>query len=564
MPKAASPPPSTGEGREQSMGQDGNGPGKKRPAKENAASKADHIPLVQAVVAELGHPEDLMTRQLRLDGQTVEIVFIDGLVDRTTIQDTIVNRLQREALRRRAQVSRRSGITLQDAEASMVGTPHLERVEELDQIINRLLEGGTLIAADNWKQALMASTEGWEKRDITEPDTESVVRGSREGFTENLRTNTALVRRRLRSRDLVLERLRVGSVSNTPVTIMYLKGIAHESLLAEVKQRLARVDINGVLESGYLEEWIEDNPFSPFPQVQYTERPDRVAAALLQGKVAIMADNTPMALIVPTTLNSLMHAPDDYSERSWLSLPVRLVRYTGLIFTLLLPATYVALTSYHVELVPTPLMLSLIRQRETVPYPSVVEALGMELVLQILIEAGVRLPRPVGSAVTIVGAIVIGDAAVSAGLVSATMVITASLTALASFTIPAYNLGATIRWLGVLLIIPASILGILGLLFGIMALLIHLANLRSFGVPYLVPTAPMVWESNREDMLWRSYHWRQPFRPQFLARRETRSIGSSEATGLQGWKPPQQPPARESKHLELERSYSATARGRTR
>lgn len=530
----------------------------------DSEGKSKHIPLVQNIVAALGSPEDLMTRELRLGGQVVELAFIDGLVDRSTIQDAIITRLQEEIVRRQKQsLPPWGGVSLEEAEASMIGTSRLGRSNDLDQITKSLLEGGTLIAANNWDQALLASTEGWEKRDISEPDTEPVVRGSREGFTENLRTNTALLRRRLRSRDLILERMRVGTVTNTPVTIMYLKGIVNQGVLAEVKQRLSRVEMDAVLESGYLEEWIEDDPFSPFPQVQYTERPDKAAASLLEGKVAIMTDNTPMVLIVPTTINSLMQSPDDYSERSWLSLPVRLVRYAGLIFTLLLPATYVALVSFHIELIPTPLMLSLIRQRETVPYPAVVEALGMELVLQVLIEAGLRLPRPIGSAVTIVGAIVIGDAAVSAGLVSATMVITASLTALASFTIPAYNLGATVRWLGVLMILPASILGLPGMLFGILALLIHMSNLRSFGTPYLAPLAPMIWVEN-EDMLWRAYYWKHAYRPTHLTSQDARRIGRSGREGSRLWKPPQQPPRQGSKRLELERHDLIGPRGRAR
>ncbi|MBE3582659.1 MAG: spore germination protein [Limnochordaceae bacterium] len=508
----------------------------------------------------LGRPEDLIKRTLVIGNQTIVVVFIDGLVDRSSIQDMIVSHLQSASRRLRQTGKPPTPVTLSDTKNLLVGSDRLKQAGDPHVLTLALLDGATVIVSDQWEQALIASTEGWEKRDISEPETETVLRGPREGFTENLRTNTALVRRRLRTPDLMLERIRVGTSTNTSITLAWLRDVARPELVEEVKQRLRRVEMDAVLESGYLEEWIVDDPFSPFPQVMHTERPDRVTASLLEGRVAILTDGTPMALIVPATLNMLMQAADDYYGNWVLSLPTRLVRYTGMALTLLLPALYVALTAYQSELIPTPLMLAIAQQREAVPYPAIVEALMMSVVFQILIEAGVRLPRPVGSAVTIVGAIVIGQAAVAAGLVSATMVIFASLTALGSFVIPAYNLSNAIRWLGLGMLLLASLFGLTGILLGLLGIIIHLTGLRSFGEPYLLPNAPMVWSEQR-DTFWRAPWWMQVRRPLQLGVRDVRRVGRAGGVGDSFKAVPQQPPVDPTARLELEQVIASAPAG---
>ncbi|HHV54550.1 MAG TPA: spore germination protein [Firmicutes bacterium] len=529
-----------------------------------AGSDQQLLPLLKLLREKLGNSEDVLTREIRLGQQRLGLIFIDGLVDRDSIQNRIIQPLERGPGSTGLPANQEQGplsppFSARQVYERLIAIADVRVSADPAEMIQAILEGATVMASDSWPEAVIASTEGWEKRDISEPDIEAVVRGPREGFTENLRTNTALLRRRLRTPKLTFARMRIGTVSNTNITIAWIRGLVNVEVLKEVHQRLARIEMEAVFESGYLEEWLEDHPWSPFPQILHTERPDRVAGALLEGHVAILVDNTPMVLIVPATITVLLQSSADYYDRSWISVPVRAIRLLGLLVTLLVPAIYVALTSFQVELIPTPLMLSIAAQREQVPYPAVIEALIMGVVLQILIEAGVRLPRPVGSAITIVGAIAIGQAAVSAGLVSAAMVIAGSLTALASFAIPDYSLGATVRWLALAMLLPAATLGITGILLAGIALLIHLVSLRSFGVPYLAPTAPIYW-GGQEDVIWRAPWWKHAKRPPYQVKQDVRRVGRGRRSST--WSPPQHPPARSSLRLELEQQRQPRQPGR--
>jgi spore germination protein KA len=267
-----------------------------------------------------------------------------------------------------------------------------------------------------------------------------------------------------------------------------------------------------VLESGYLEEFIEDNPYSPFPQVVHTERPDRVTASLLEGRVAILTDGTPFALIVPAEFITLMQSPEDYYERYMVATAIRWLRYIGFAMSLLLPSLYIAITTFHQEMIPTRLLISLAAAREGVPFPALVEALMMEFTFEALREAGIRLPRAVGQAVSIVGALVIGQAAVQAGIVSPLMVIVVAITGIASFMNPAFNIALTMRLMRFPLMLLAATLGLFGVMVGILAILIHLAGLRSFGVPYLSSLAPLH-TKDLKDVAVRAPWWAMDNRP---------------------------------------------------
>ena len=352
----------------------------------------------------------------------------------------------------------------------------------------------------------------FEKRAIEIPAAERVIRGPREGFVEALGVNTSLIRRRIKSPDLKLISMEIGRYTKTKVVIAYIEGIADKTLIEEVNTRLKRIDIDGILESGMIEEFIEDNPYSPFPQVLATERPDVVTANLLEGRAAILVDGTPFSMVIPTTLYSLLQASEDYYARFIMATAVRWLRYLFVVISLLLPSLYVAVITYHHEMVPTTLLISMAASREQVPFPALVEALMMEVTFEALREAGLRLPQQVGSAVSIVGALVIGEAAVSAGIVSAPMVIVVSITGIASFTIPRFPLAFALRMLRFPMILLAGTLGLLGIMLGIITIVIHLCTLRSFGVPYLSPMAPMKTQ-DLKDVLIRAPWWRLKTRP---------------------------------------------------
>lgn len=289
---------------------------------------------------------------------------------------------------------------------------------------------------------------------------------------------------------LHMHQLQLGEQTRTPVVLVYMQGKADELLIREAQTRLQRIQLDSVLESSYIEELIADHRYSPFPQLLSTERADVTASYLLEGRVAIMTEGTPFVLIAPITLVSLLQAPDDYYQGYMLGTFIRIIRYLFFALSIFLPAVYVALLSFHQEMIPTILLLKIATLREEIPFPVIVEALMMELMFEALREAGLRLPKQIGSAVSIVGALVIGQAAVQAGLVSAPMVIIVALTGVASFMIPRYPLSISTRLIRIPLIVLAGTIGLLGVIYGLLAVLIHLCGLQSFGTPYLAPLSP--------------------------------------------------------------------------
>jgi spore germination protein KA len=345
-----------------------------------------------------------------------------------------------------------------------------------------------------------------------EPDNEPAIRGPKEGFIESLGVNTALLRKRLRVASLRLQKINVGRYSNTRVVIAHIEGVANPDIVTEVKRRLKRIDVDALI--GDVEEYIEDNPYSPFPQIQTTERVDVVAGALLEGRVAIMMDGTPTVFIVPLTLPILLQATEDYYNRYWAATMIRWLRYFLFFISLAFPSFYVATVTFHPETVPTDQLISFAGARERIPLPTLVEALIMEFAFEALREAGLRLPKIVGPTISIVGALVIGEAAVTAGLVSAPMVIVVATTGIASFTVPRYAVGLTIRFLRFPLLILSGTLGMVGLMWGLIAIAVHLSSLRSFGVPYLASLAP-AYPGDLKDVLVRMPWWKFKRRPQF-------------------------------------------------
>jgi spore germination protein KA len=306
----------------------------------------------------------------------------------------------------------------------------------------------------------------------------------------------------------------IGEITQTEVAIAYMKGITNESTLQEIRSRIQNIQIDVVLESGYIEQLIEEKSYSPFPQFLVTERPDYLVAGLLQGQVAIIVDGSPFAISAPMTFWGFLQAGEDYYERVLYANLIRLIRLSFAMIALLLPSLYVALTTFHQQMIPTNLLLSIASAREGVPFPALVEALMMEATFEGLREAGVRLPKQVGQAVSIVGGLVVGQAAVQAGIVSAPMVIVVSLTGIASFTIPRYNFSLAFRILRFPLILLAGMFGLYGISVGLMLILVHLCCLKSFGVPYLFPTAPVSLQGLKDSFfrapLWTLYLHPQP------------------------------------------------------
>ncbi|WP_420491498.1 spore germination protein [Neobacillus drentensis] len=452
---------------------------------------------------------DIEFRSIAIDNDSkILLVYIDGFCDTKTLDESVLKPLIFDGITQKLdRTTIREIIQLQ-----LIPVAKVKTVPNVSEVVEEVIMGNAAFLIDGESMALIADLQGLEKRGIEEPSSETVIRGPRDGFTETLRINTSLIRKRIRSPKLKIESFTIGEYTKTSVEILFIEGIAKDSVVEEVKKRIERIRIDSVLESGYIEDFIEDVPFSPFPQVQNTERPDVVCASLLEGKVAILVDNTPFVLIVPMTFWTGLQAAEDYYERFIYTTFIRWIRFTLLNIALLFPSFYVAITTFHQQLIPTNLLISVAAAREGVPFPGVIEALMMEFMFEALREAGIRLPKPVGSAVSIVGALVIGQAAVQAGIISAPMVIVVATTGIASFGTPRYNLGFAYRILRFPILVLAGMFGFYGIVIGIVSILIHLINLRSFGVPYLGPVAPHS-KGNLKDIFLRAPRWSMTERP---------------------------------------------------
>ncbi len=451
------------------------------------------------------------------------LVYVDGLADRAMAGDLIVRALALEVPVAAPGLKIGAGGALEFIKQQGLCVHQVGETRQMREAVLAVLSGDAVLLVDGCDTALINGIRHWEKRSITDPEAEPTVRGSREAFVETLRVNTSLIRRRIKDPRLKIEALRLGEVTRTEAAILYLEGVAPAKIVEEVKNRIGKIKVDHVLESGNVEELIEDNPFSVFPTVNHTEKPDRVAAMILEGRVAVLVDGTPFALTVPNLFVEYLQASEDYYERFIFSSAVRLIRFLSMTASLVLPSLYIAVVSYHPELLPTTLLLSIAAQREAVPFPIFVEALIMELTFEILREAGIRLPRPIGQAVSIVGALVVGEAAVRAGLVAAATVIVVALTGIASFTF-SYSASIAFRILRFLLLAASAAMGLFGLITGLALIGIHLCGLRSFGVPYLYPLVPVV-VPDLKDTFVRAPFWAMLTRPRLLARFNQKRAG---------------------------------------
>ena len=470
-----------------------------------------------------GNSCDLIIREVRFGispGIAVLVVHIDGMVDTALVSEAIIKPIgvTSELL----EPERLSSAQVQDMlKDRLILLSDVKQVSDIADLFHSIAGGKCGIILDGSSVAFVCDVRGFEKRSVEEPMSEVVIRGPREGFSEVLRINTSLLRRRIKDPSFWIEEFTVGRVSRTQVAIAYIKGIANDKVVQEARDRITRIDIDSIQESGQLEEYLEDAPFSPFPTILRTERPDRVTGALFEGRIAILTDGTPFVLIAPVTFLLFLTSPEDYYERFFIASAVRLLRYASFFIALLLPALYVAVTTFHQEMLPTPLVLAIAAQREGVPFPAIFEALLMELSFEILREAAVRLPKIYGPAISIVGVLILGEAAVRAGLVSSAMIIVVALTAIASFVTPIFSLSIAVRLLRFPIILLAGTLGLFGVVFGFSVVAIHLSSLRSFGVPFLEPIAPVV-ASDLKDTLIRLPWWAMDTRPEFTGKSDLR------------------------------------------
>jgi spore germination protein KA len=477
----------------------------------------------------LGNCIDLSIREFQLGKNNLKavVIYIDGLVNKDYIQNYILKPLiiETNEILQQDELPEKGMLTFLINRVLTIG--ETKEVSDFDKLYHALLTGETVLLIDGQEKGLIASTKGWKDRGVEEPTTTNVVRGSKEGFSETIRTNTALIRRRIKDVDLRIDAKQIGSVTKTDVAILYMQGIADEKVIEEVHSRLESINIDAILESGYLEEFIQDETYTPFPTVYYSERPDEIVGGILEGRVAIIVDGTPFVLLVPALFIHFFQSSEDYYQRFDISTLVRILRFMAFFMALLVPSIFIAITTYHQEMIPTTLLISLGGQREGVPFPAIVEAILMEINFEILREAGIRMPKAVGSAISIVGALVIGEAAVQAGFISAAMVIVVSITAISSFIFPSYNMSFPARILRFVFIGLAGLLGLFGICLGLFVLTFHLCSLRSFGAPYMSPLGPFV-SADQKDSIFRFPHRYLFQRPKTTAKANLVRLGQKD------------------------------------
>ncbi|MDR3541931.1 MAG: spore germination protein [Desulfosporosinus sp.] len=474
----------------------------------------------------LSQSSDVLFREFFLQGKEripSILAAVDGLVDKNLLDQFILKPLMVDLAGHPELAQVTLGNVVDKTLQNLLPGLEIKKIAKMGEAINAVLSGDAVIFFGEAKEAIVIGARGWANRGVNEPTGESVIKGPHEGFTETLRINTSLLRRKIKHPSLRLISLKVGDLTNTDLVVTYVDKIASPDIVAEVVRRLGTIKMDGVIGNGYIEEMIEDNPYSPFPQMAFTERPDVLAGKLLEGKVGIMLDGTPIVLVVPAILSQFLNVDEDYYQRAMVAILARFVRYLGAFVALLAPSIYIAVTTFHQEIIPTNLLMSISAGRQGVPFPALLEALTMTVVLEILQEAGIRLPKPIGQTIGIVGALIIGDAAVKAGLVSPLMVIIIGITAVASYAIPYYDLGLAVRLIRFPLMISAGILGFFGVSVGLYVIAIHLLSLRSFGVPYLSPFAPLRIRALLQDTFVRAPWWALKRRPQLLEIEEPRS-----------------------------------------
>ena len=480
----------------------------------------DSVSLLERLLNE-GVNSDAQFRRVNCAGTMLCVVYIEGMADAGKISDFVL---------RPCVEHQRADANAIDADYMIENVLQIAQCEveqRVRQVVEALVTGMTAVLIDGCGEAVLLETRGYPARQVNRTTNESVVIGAQEGFVESLRTNMTLMRRYVHSHRLVTECVNVGTGIPCRAALVYLDGVADRRVVDRVRERLKRVSAPTVQGLGSIQQHIEDNPWSLLPQMLQTERPDRAASCVMDGQVAILAENSPCALVAPITLFHQIHASDDSFSRWQYGTFLRLIRVMGMLISVFLPGLYIALTDYHMHLLPLSLLGSIAEARANVPFPILVEILIMEFSFYLINEAGTRIPQQIGSALGIVGALILGQAAVSASIISPILIIIVAITGLGNYAMPDYGFGVGLVICRLFVIACGAALGLFGVCLAAFVLLVSLCGLSSFGCPYLAPVAP--WRSHNPDLLTRLPVWMQRH-PMFFAARGSWLRGRKEAS----------------------------------
>lgn len=454
--------------------------------------------------------KDFVIREIIIAGKyRAFIAFLDGMVNNSIINNFVLRPILQEEkfkdIENRCQ--------LDQILDSIIETNQTIKVPKPTDIISEILSGNTALYVEGCKYYLSCETKGFPSRGVEKPQTEGVVKGAQEGFNETLRTNTTLIRKIIKNSNLTTEFVPIGDRNHLQCALMYLKDVVNPAIVEEAKKRISSIKTDYIAGDGFLEQFIDDNPWALVPTILATERPDRTASHIMEGKVAIIAEGTPFALIVPVTLHSFFHSPEDANLHWQYATALRFIRVLATLIAILLPGIYVALTTYHHEMIPTDLLIAIAKARENVPFPSVVEILLMELSFELIREAGIRIPGIIGNTLGIIGALILGQAAVQANIVSPVLVIIIAVTGLGNFAIPNFSMAFGVRILRFIFIFTGAFLGFFGISLALVVISALVVQMKSFGVPFYSPLAPKTRRSTDLFIKWPV--WMQEMRPDY-------------------------------------------------
>lgn len=479
---------------------------------------------------------DIIVREFILNARGNQykafLLYIDGMVDSQILNDFVLeslmlrnrnnlfngeqNRIISESTTNNVIIRKVKKFNLADyIESCLIPQNSITQQSSFDDIFAGINSGNCALFVDTLSVCFDIDVKGFKQRSISQPENEIVIKGPHEAFVENLRTNTSLLRRFTNNENLTIENVKVGKITKTNCAVCYIKDITNDNLVAEAKYRLNNLEIDSLLSAGELEQLLTDTNVLGIPKILVSERPDNAVKALLQGRVVIIVNGSPYALILPAILIDFLSSPEDTNLKPIFGNFLKLIRVISAFFTLLLPGLYIAITSFHREIIPTELLYSILSSRQTVPFPIILEILIMEISFEIIREAGLRVPSPIGPTLGIVGALVLGQAAVSAGIVSPILIIIVAMTGISSFAIPDYSFSFHLRFFRFGFILLGFLAGFLGIGIGIFIYLSELCDLETFGVSYTAPYAPFIDSKNNGFLL--PPIWKREYRASYLA-----------------------------------------------
>ncbi len=450
--------------------------------------------IIDQIKKDVGNSSDFIYREIEVDQKKVTLVFNEVLSSSEDINEFVLKYL--------AQIIEKKIPILSLYTYFMNSMPghHIKEIKDYKELIDSLYNGYTIVITNN-QEIFGVETKMSLDRGIGEAQNEQSLQGPKDAFTENFNKNLGLVRKRIKSKHLWLDALTIGKETKTKVGLIYMENIVEDKLVQKVKKRLQKINVDGIIDSGYIKEELEEGFIKIFPTILSTERPDLVSMALLEGKLAIIVDNSPYVLIIPCFLIDLFHTSDDYYQKPVNITFIRIIRLFAFLIAIFIPAFYIAVTTHNQEALTLDLLINFTAQREMVPFPALIEALLMGITFEILRESDTRMPSSMGTAVSILGGLVLGDAAVNAGIVSPIMIIVIAISAISGLLFSSIEMISAIRFWRFLLLFLATLLGIYGIFLGGTFLIIHLASLHSFGKPYLAPFAPYVPSEQRDALI---------------------------------------------------------------